>query len=323
MLCAPMAAHSPVPRWIPVAALFFVTLAWGGTFVWMKETQNRTHELFGDGVELAGTAWFMGLRFALAALLLALWKKARFPFGDRATWLGGFWLGLFLWLGFVLQMLGLTEVSPAVSAFLTSLYVLFTALLTALLTRRRPGKWLVGGVVLATLGAGIIRGRPELHFTLGELQTVGCALVFAAHILVTDRVTKRVSPLPATLSSFAWVAALSFATFGAAALFEPVPAAARWVELALDPAYLEPLLLSTVLATVVALSLMNLYQRELDPVRAAVLYALEPIWAAAFGIFAAHDAFTPWLVVGGAILFAGNLVAELGGRKAAPDDQPG
>jgi drug/metabolite transporter (DMT)-like permease len=310
-----MAANSTVPRWIPVAALFFVTLAWGGTFVWMKETQNRTEDLLGQGVELAGTAWFMGLRFALAALLLALWKKARFPWGDRATWRGGFWLGVFLWLGFVLQMLGLTEVSPAVSAFLTSLYVLFTALLTAALTRRAPSRWLVAGVVLATLGAGIIRGRPELGFTLGELQTVGCALVFAAHILVTDGVTKRVSPLPATLASFAWVAALSFATFGAAALFEPAPALDRWVELALDGAYLEPLLLSSVLATVVALSLMNLYQRELDPVRAAVLYALEPIWAAAFGIHAGHDSFTPWLVAGGTILFAGNLVAELGGKK--------
>ena len=219
MLVAPMAANSPVPRWIPVAALFFVTLAWGGTFVWMKETQNRTLELLGDGVELAGTAWFMGLRFALAGLLLASWKKARFAWNDRAAWKGGFWLGLFLWLGFVLQMLGLTEVSPAVSAFLTSLYVLFTALLTAVLMRRRPGKWLVAGVVLATVGAGIIRGRPELRFTLGELQTLGCALVFAAHILVTDGVTKRVSPLPATLASFAWVAALSFATFGLATLF--------------------------------------------------------------------------------------------------------
>jgi len=322
MLVAPMAANSPVPRWIPVAALFFVTLAWGGTFVWMKETQNRTLELLGGGVELAGTAWFMGLRFALAGLLLASWKKARFAWNDRAAWKGGFWLGLFLWLGFVLQMLGLTEVSPAVSAFLTSLYVLFTALLTAVLMRRRPGKWLVAGVVLATVGAGIIRGRPELHFTLGELQTLGCALVFAAHIIVTDGVTKRVSPLPATLASFAWVAALSFATFGLATLFEPVPAAGRWLELALDAAYLEPLLLSTVLATVVALSLMNLYQRELDPVRAAVLYALEPIWAAAFGIHAAHDAFTPWLVVGGAILLAGNLVAELGGKRtAAPADR--
>lgn len=305
----------PVARWKPVLALFCVTLAWGGTFVWMKETQTRTSELLGDGVPLSGTAWFMGLRFALAALVLGLWPKARFALRDMSAWKGGFWLGVLLWLGFVLQMLGLTEVSPAVSAFLTSLYVLFTAILTLVLARRKPRAALVLGVLLATIGAGVIRGRPELRFTLGELQTVACALVFAAHILVTDAVTKRVSPLPATLASFVWVALLSFATMALAGLHETRPAAERWIELALDPAYLWPLGCSTLFATVAALSLMNLYQRELDPVRAAILYALEPIWAAAFGILGGHDSFTPWLVGGGLVLFAGNLVAELGGRK--------
>ncbi len=302
-------------RWKPVLALFFVTLAWGGTFVWMKETQDHTRLVMGEGAQLSGTAYFMGLRFALAALLLGLWGKARFRLSDRSVWAGGFWLGILLWLGFVLQMLGLTEVSPAVSAFLTSLYVLFTAILSLCLARRRPGLGLIVGVLCATVGAGVIRGRPELHFTLGELQTLACALVFAGHILVTDRVTKRVSPLPATLASFVWVAALSFATFAIAGLFEGTQPAERWLELALAPQYLSPLLLSTGLATVLALSLMNLFQRELDPVRAAILYALEPIWAAAFGIWGGHDAFTPWLVGGGVILLAGNLIAELGGRK--------
>jgi drug/metabolite transporter (DMT)-like permease len=62
----------------------------------------------------------------------------------------------------------------------------------------------------------------------------------------------------------------------------------------------------------VALTLMNVYQRELDPVRAAILYALEPIWttliAAALGLgFPSY-----WLWIGGGALVAGNLIAELG-----------
>ena len=63
---------------------------------------------------------------------------------------------------------------------------------------------------------------------------------------------------------------------------------------------------------------MNVFQRELDPVRAAILYAFEPIWAAVFAIALGLDRFTLWLVVGGAILLAGNLIAELGqGQKQA------
>jgi drug/metabolite transporter (DMT)-like permease len=72
--------------------------------------------------------------------------------------------------------------------------------------------------------------------------------------------------------------------------------------------------LSSVLATVLALSLMNLFQRRLDPVRAAVLYAFEPIWAALFGIAAGTDRFTTYLWLGGGLLLSGNLIAELGQR---------
>ena len=74
--------------------------------------------------------------------------------------------------------------------------------------------------------------------------------------------------------------------------------------------------------------LMNLFQRRLDPVRAAVLYAFEPIWAALFGIAAGTDAFTTYLWLGGGLLLAGNLVAELGpalGSSAsarAPEARP-
>ena len=61
----------------------------------------------------------------------------------------------------------------------------------------------------------------------------------------------------------------------------------------------------------IAITLMNVYQRELDPVRAAILYALEPIWAALAGIAYGMDRFTSYLLFGGALLLAGNLIAEM------------
>jgi drug/metabolite transporter (DMT)-like permease len=70
------------------------------------------------------------------------------------------------------------------------------------------------------------------------------------------------------------------------------------------------------LATVVALSLMNHFQRELDPVRAAILYAFEPIWASVFGLVYGTDKVTVYLWLGGGLLLAGNIVAEIGQRRA-------
>ncbi len=292
-----------------VIALFVVTLIWGGTFVWMKAGVEAVESKLGAGQLLLGVALFMSLRFGIAAICMFAFVPAARRGLDRAAWTGGFWIGVLLFGGFVLQMFGLDDVSPGVSAFLTSLYVVFTAILTA---RRGVRPALIAGVVLATLGAGIIRGRPEFAFSRGELLTVGCALVFAIHILVTDRVTKRVAPLPVTFTSFVVVALASLGLLAIALAASDSPTREQITDLCFSAQFLQPVLLSSILATVLALSLMNIYQREIEPVRAAIIYAFEPIWAAAIGIWAGMDEMTPYLWAGGIALLAGNLIAEIG-----------
>lgn len=297
-----------------VFALLIVTLIWGWTFVWMKQAMVASDTLLGERGALAGIGLFMGVRFGLAALVLAAVARGARDLGARA-WGGGFVLGGLLFAGFVLQMLGLSGadgVTPAVSAFLTSLYVVFTAVLTTVLTRRGVGLPLVAGCVLATFGAGWIHGPPQVEFHLPEWLTVGCAFVFAVHILATDRITRSTAPLPVTLASFVWVALGGAATLAVGLAREGAPDLARTAELLGVVDFVLPLVLSSLFATVLAISLMNLYQRELEPVRAAILYALEPVWAACLAITAGMDAADGWLLVGGTALLAGNLVSELG-----------
>jgi len=304
-----------------VAALFLVTLIWGLTFVWMEEGLEAAEAQLGPGHRAAGLGTILVLRFGLAAvLLLACVPAARRL--DRASWRGGLVLGGLLWAGFVLQMAGLYGVTPGVSAFLTSLYVIFTGLIQALVQRRALRLALVGGALLATAGAALIRGpaayASDAHGVtgpwIGELLTVGSALVFAVHILATDRITRRVAALPVTVTSFAVVALASLPVV-ALDLGNPQPVGfAALCELAIAPAFLQPLLLSSVFASAVAISFMNLFQRDLEPFRAAILYALEPIWAACAAIFAGREELSAWLWIGGGLLLGGNLVAELGAR---------
>jgi len=305
-----------------VLAILAVTVLWGWTFVWMKQAVLAGERVVGPRGLPAAIGLFMTLRFGLAAALMALWPAARRGL-DRGAWCGGFVLGALLLVGFLLQMSGLAGVSPPVSAFLTSLYVLFTALLLWVRRKRPIGGWLALGALLATFGAGFIGGPPRLTFGLAEWLTIGCAFVFALHILATDAVTKRHSPLAVTLSSFAVVVAGSALTTAVGCTLDGGPSASGLVALVCSADFVVPLLLASLLATVLALTLMNLFQRELDPVRAAILYAVEPVWAVLIALclgFAEADA---WLGIGGTALLAGNLVAELGplwsqGRRHAP-----
>jgi drug/metabolite transporter (DMT)-like permease len=297
-----------------IIALLALTILWGCTFVWSKQSLVAAERVLGEPGGIPVVALYVGVRFTLAAALLALWPRARRGL-TRGVWRGGAILGGLLMVGFVLQMLGLEHVTPPVSAFLTSLYVVFAAILSAWTHRARPHWPFLVGVVLATFGAGFIEGPPQLTFGLAEWLTVASAFVFAIHILATDRITKAQAPMPVTLAMFVWTAGMAIVTLGVAMTRAGAPSAASLEALLHDPGFLRPLVLATLFATVLALSLMNQFQRELDPLRAAILFALEPIWTTLIAMYAGFGRPSFWLWVGGGALLAGNLIAEWGVAK--------
>src|SRR4030095_6806502 len=76
-------------------------------------------------------------------------------------------------------------------------------------------------------------------------------------------------------------------------------------------------LYTAVACSVVAMGVLNRYQRDISATRASVLYMLEPMFAAVFALLFTGEAMTPRKIVGGAIILGGNLLCELIGRKAA------
>ena len=300
-----------------LAALLIVTFIWGFAFIWMKANLSAAERVLGRPGGMPVVALYLAARFGIASAVLAFWPAARRG-ADAGAWKAGFVIGALLAGGFFLQMSGLQHVTPPVSAFLTSLYVVFAAALTAALHRERPRPTLLLGVVLATFGAGFIEGPPHLTFGLAEWLTVGCAAIFGGHILATDRLTRAHSPAAVSLTSFAWTAVLGLLVTFLASTRAGSPSAAELVAVLTDRGFLVALLLGSLLATVLALTLMNLFQRALDPVRAAIVYALEPVWTTlvAWGLGMGEPG--GWLIVGGSALLLGNLVAEWGAASENP-----
>jgi drug/metabolite transporter (DMT)-like permease len=292
--------------------LLVVTVTWGFTFTWMKDALEVGRVVLGDHGDWPAIGLFMSMRFGLAALVLPVVLRGAFRGLGRASVKGGSVIGALLTGGFLLQLWALPHLSAAVSAFLTSLYVFFTVCLMVAVERRAPRWGLLLGATLASFGSAFIDGPPHLTFGLPEAVTVGCAFCFALHILATDAYTKVLPPAVLTEVSFVFSALAGVAVLGAT-LSQVRPGGL--LALALAPAFLEPVVLSSLLATVLALTLMNFFQRALSPVRAAVLYALEPIWAAlvAYGLRGVEPG--SWLPIGGAALLLGNLVAGLGARQ--------
>jgi len=299
---------APNQRKRAIAALLVVTSVWGATFIWMKQALNELQ----PEIEAYGSNRVVGVlvaaRFAIAALVMVIFfPKARAALGDKEQWKGGALLGGVMLVGFVTQMIGLDEINPAVSAFLTSLYVVFTALITIFMTKSQPSRVLMFGVLLATFGAGFIQGPPHLTWGFGEVMTVVCAVFFALHIIYTQRITQMMDPVGVTQTSFAVVA---LGAVSMVLLLGGGRSIEEWRFIFAD-GVLIPVLCLGIGGSFFCLLLLNMYQRYLHPIQAAIIYALEPVWATTYGLGLGLVDWSSWILIGGGALFLGNIVVEL------------
>lgn len=307
-------ANSARTRRHATLALLGVCWFWGATFTWMKTgLEGLQAAVPGAGIVAIG-AFFLLVRFAAASLLMPPFIPASFRRLDRAAWKWGFWLSLPFAGGFLLQIVGLTQkdLPPSQSAFLTSLFVVATPLLGAIATRHLPPRGVMIGVPLALVGAAFIQGPPQGGLSLGAWLTIACAVVFGAHILLTDVATRRAHPMAVTLTSFLfstlWMAAALLLAPGGIAMLAPTALVTSLENFD----FLSSVLLCAVFATVIAISVLNRWQKELHPSRAAIIYTAEPVCATLISLaLSDRERITIWLFFGAAMILAANLAAEL------------
>ena len=285
--------------------LFCVTLLWGGTFVWMKQAVNSLDDEIAQYSTTAVVGVIVSSRFFIAFVaLLPFSSKARAALSSKEDWQGGLILGGLMLAGFVLQMIGIKSVSPSVSAFLTSLYVVFTAILSIKISDRKPTRMMIVGVALATFGAGFIDGPPHIVWGKGELLTVACALFFALHIIYTDRITKQLDPIAVTSTSFLVL------VLGAGTIAVIAGGGISVFESAWQDGVVLPLLCLGLFGSLACILMLNIFQKHLNPTHAAIIYSFEPVWATLYGWQQDMVDISIWLAMG-LLLLVGNIIVEL------------
>lgn len=288
-------AAQPPRSLLPDLSLVGVTLIWGGTFLAVQ-----------TALQWSGAFAFVGMRFAVAALLALLLCRRQLAGLNRTELLGGVFIGVILYFSYNLQTLGLGHIASSTSAFLTGLYVPLVPLLQWGLFRQRPG-WLAwAGVALAFAGLLLLAGVDGLSIKLGlgEWLTIAATVTIALEICLLSRFAVGCNAGRMALVQLATVALLSLASAPLAG--EALP---QW----------QPLLLVSVLALGAATALiqivMNWAQQTVPATRATIIYAMEPVWGGLIG-WLAGEAMTAGKVGGAALIVASVLLSQLSAHKA-------
>ncbi len=269
--------------------LLYASAIWGSTFILVKASLDAINPVT-----------MVGYRFLLAAVLLGLYlraqKKALFSnFGP------GLAVGLALTLLYVPQTIGLGITSAANSAFITGLFVAFVPFLSLVILNKkpRPAQWAATAISLA--GLWLLTGGMADANT-GDLITLVSAFCYALHIMLGDRFVNGHGDV--MVLSFQQFLVVGVASLLAALVFNQpleisaIGAAGVVVFLAVFP---------TLLAFVIQFQA----QKRTSPVKVALIFALEPVFAGVFAWTLGGEAFIPLRALGGLLIFAAIVVSTV------------
>ena len=286
------------------AELFLLgaTLLWGGTFVVVKV-----------GLQDITPFLLVAIRFSIAAALFFFVFYREILRMDRTVFWKGSWLGWLLFLGFVLQTVGLNDTTASKSAFITTLSSVLVPLLAVAVLRRRPSSWAVLGLGIAAAGAYFLT-IPAGEFTLarGDLITFFCTVAFAGHIVAIGHYAPRYGFSALALGQVATALVLAGVAIPLGALTGLEAPRVAWTGNLLGA-----LVVTAVLATVLAFSVQTWAQQFTPATHTAVIFTTEPVFAAVTSYLVLGESLGERGTLGAVLILAGVLVAELLGHTPA------
>jgi len=274
-------------------ALLLVVAVWGTTFPGMK--------LLSAHLDAPQIIW---ARFAIALVVLApMWRGLR---GAETRW--GLLLGALLFLAFWLQIEGLARTSSNRNAFVTGLNVLVVPLLAMVVLGRRYGLALWAACALALAGMVLMFHEDE-PWNTGDTLTLASTLFYAIYILVLEECARRTAAAPLRATRLAAVQALVMCLAAGALVLARHGGAAQTLAAigGLPDGALVALLYLGVVASVVVVTLQAWGQQRVDAMRSAIVFGLEPVFAAATA-WALIGERLGWSGLGGAALIVAALV---------------
>lgn len=271
--------------------MILITLIWGATFTFIKVSLAYTN-----------AAGFVAARFGIAALCMLPFVIKRFAHLNRFVLLSGIVLGLLNGFGYYGQTIGLKTISSADSAFITSTTVVIVPLLLPFFKLGKPHYSEFIAVIICLLGVYVLTGANIKNINLADGFTLVCAFTSALGILYLQVVSKHITDF----ILFAWLQIM-------AAGFVPLTAALVHHQMVFIWNYhlIVGLLYCALISTAITFFLQSRYQQYTSPTRVGLIFSLEPVFGTLFAAAFDAEPLTHSIIVGGGIILASLILADI------------
>jgi drug/metabolite transporter (DMT)-like permease len=270
--------------------LVTVTVFWGSTFILSKMV-----------LEQIPLVTFLVIRLNIAAITMILISLRYKDQLNLKTIREGFILGIFLFLSYFFQMWGIQFTTASNAGFITGLSVVFVPLFSIIFFHDHPKKASLIGVLFATVGLYYLSGGDYLTLNKGDWLVFICALVVPFHVILTGRYAAH--------NNIYLLTAVQLSTIGILSLcLLPLQADPLFV---VTSAVFALLIYLALFGTVYTFLMQTAMQRYTTATRTALVFSLEPVFAALFAFIVADEVLSSSGWFGGFLILCGMLIAEI------------
>lgn len=292
-------------KWLAIGGLILVTVIWGGGFV-------------ASDIALESMKPFqiMMVRFLLASVLMGIislgQKNREEKSADRIGAIrAGILMGIALFVGFSLQIIGLQYTTPSKNAFLTALNVVIVPFIAFIILKKKIGAKGIIGAILSIVGVALLSLNGNFTLGLGDALTLICAVGFAFQIFFTSEFVKKypVSVLNMVQMITAFVlSAVSLVFFGETDFQVTTQG---WLSV----------LYLGVISTTLCYMLQTACQRYIDETKAAIVLSMESVFGTIFSIIILHEVVTLRMVIGCAIILTAVIISNLSDTEGEANEK--
>ena len=259
--------------------LLLVAMAWGASFVFMKDVLDRQ-----------SVNSFLFYRFAMAAIVLLIIHPQilrKLNWDNLKT--GGI-TGIFLGAGFILQTYGLTMTGAAVTGFITGLYVVATPLFEQFFGGRKLGRRIWVSIGIATTGLALLSLR-GFAVGIGEMLVLLSALCYTGQIIRLSKWSKG-----RDLWTMAWI------QIAVVALMTGIASFAEGIETPPDNEVWAVIIFTAIVSTVSAFIIQTWSQSIIESTKAAVIMTMEVVFSAIFAVTIGGEILSLRTLIGGTLV---------------------
>lgn len=242
----------------------------------------------------------LAIRFLIGIILLSIVFFKKLKNIKKSTIIKGTIIGVFLYLAFALQTVGLVYTTPSKNAFITAVNVVIVPFIAFFIFKRKMDKFELFGALLAIVGIGVLSLKLSGGVNFGDFLTLLCAVAFAFHIIYTAKFVKNEDPVLLTVVQMAAATVLGFIVV----LFKGETNFVSNFEGVSAVLYLG------IISTTIAFLLQTVAQKYTTETKAAIILSTEAFWGMVFSIIILSEVLTGKMVIGATLILAAIIISE-------------